>query len=84
MKSHKIVNFPIEDFDPSSYLAPRAPSSASEQSVTCMCNSSAEVDRVPNRDIPDHDSAQMEMGKTNDFYASTISSSVKEEHIVLF
>ncbi|XP_062601497.1 ubiquitin carboxyl-terminal hydrolase 32-like isoform X2 [Saccostrea cucullata] len=62
VKSHKIVNFPIEKFDPSNYLAPRA---VSEQSVTCVCqsNNSAEIQPVPNGDIPNHNDLQMEVEK---------------------
>lgn len=62
VKSHKIVNFPEEDFDPSNYLAPRVSSSDDDkQSVTCVCQSesSAVVENVPNGDIPNHKEDQI-------------------------
>lgn len=65
VKSHKIVNFPVEDFDPSNYLAPRAPSSDSKQCVTCVCQNdkSADIELVPNGDIPNHTEVHEDEGQ---------------------
>lgn len=60
------MNFPVEDFDPSNYLAPRVSSSDDDkQSVTCVCQSetSAVVENVPNGDIPNHREDQTHGGK---------------------
>lgn len=60
------MNFPVEDFDPSNYLAPRVSSSDDDkQSVTCVCQSetSAVVENVPNGDIPNHRENQTHGGK---------------------
>lgn len=79
------MNFPVEDFDPSNYLAPRVSSSVDDkQSVTCVCQSetSAVVENVPNGDIPNHREDQTHGGKEFlSLFALSLSLSPKKRRL---